>query len=499
MRISDFMERGMRPSMSNYIDAVPAHELLKDWKLEELVFNADEARKERKLNQVMILPSWFFEVLGNINNTDYVVVTGQRGSGKSAIRRSIADHCVSETGNSILGGSVMCISIDHDSTNWIRSYIENPKRSPVDYFCDEIVEKMIIAILTYREPQEIKDALSSRDFMLLERYLRILEKKHPDEIRELSSKILSSYKRVMDNDTVKTWISAITMFFKNEVTFATEEPVITPSINDIQSIINIVKKCGFDAVYVLVDEIDEYDETTGKPDFASEIIVPILSSINLLEKESIGFKFFIAAPVFSRLKSTSKKLNMEIRHDRTRPKPYVLEWSNSDIEKMYRLRLMTYSNGKIDSLQTFCADDLTNIDSTIVKFSYKNPRHMIRLCDTIIRYTARSANATDYKINSDVFIAALFEFCEATCSDAYPEKEHYIQAIIQNDEKIILASKFAKDNDIDIDKANTILSEMTGLGALKMQKKLSGETEYMIIDPKIIHLKENKRMDMNLE
>ena len=106
--------------MSSYIDAVPMNELLNEWNIDESVFNADEARKEKKLNEVMVLPDWFFEVLGNVNNTDYVVITGQRGSGKSAIRRSIADHCITKTGNSILGGSVLCISIDHDTPDWIR-------------------------------------------------------------------------------------------------------------------------------------------------------------------------------------------------------------------------------------------------------------------------------------------------------------------------------------------------------------------------------------------
>lgn len=481
----------MKRNMSSYIDAVPMNELLNVWNIEESVFDADEARKERKLNEVMILPNWFFEVLGNINNTDYVVITGHRGSGKSAIRRSIADHCVTRTGNSILGGSVLCISIDHDSPNWIRNYKQNNDKSSVECFCDEIVEKMIIAILTYKEPKDIKEILSRRDFMLIERYLLILEKKHPDEIRELSSKILSSYKRIMDNDAVKSWISAITMFFKNEVTFPTTETVITPSINDIQPIVNIIKKCGFDAVYILVDEIDEYDETTGKPDFASEIIVPILGSIGLLEKESIGFKFFIAAPVYSKLKDTSKKMNMEIRRDRTRPKPYVIEWSDSDIEKMYKLRLMTYSNKKVDSLQIFCDDDLDSIDKDIVKYSFKNPRHMIRLCNTIIRYTARSANATDFKITNQVFKEALYDFCETTCEDAYPEKDHYIYALVQNNGINISVEEFAENNEVGTEEASKILAEMTSLGALDMQKKLTGEIKYKIIDPKIIYLQEN--------
>lgn len=487
------MRRNMNKNFAiskNFTNAVPSTELLNAWGFEEHVFNADEARKEEKLEKVMLLPDWFFEVLGNADNTGYVIITGPRGAGKSAIRRSIADHCKTETGNDILGGAVLCISIDHDCPQWVNEIVKNPNKLSVDYFCEDVIERMIIAILTYKDFESIRAKLSNREIMLIERYLYQLEKKNPDEIREISTNLLSAYKKIMSNSVVKDWIKIITSVLGNEVSIDSD-PGETEPINDMQNVISILKKCDFAAVYVLVDEIDEYDQTSGKPDFASEIIVPILNSLNLLEKKSIAFKFFIAAPVFHRLKSTSAKLHMEIRNDRTRPKPYILSWSDTDIEKMYKMRLMAYSNNINNSLQAFCSDELKNIDGNIIKYSYMNPRHMIRLCDTIIRYAARKANAVNFQITLEIFDDALTEFCTSTCENVY-EKDHFINALIQYDKDTIDPDDFARENKTSADIADAALNELANLGALNMYVSLSETKSYKIIDPKIMYLRQKK-------
>ena len=108
------MERGMKSNMSNnHSSAVASSALLEKWGFEAGVFNADEARKETRLDSVMEYPDWFFEVLGNVKNLDFIIITGPRGAGKSSIRRSIAEHCRNQIRNDILGGNVLCVNIQH--------------------------------------------------------------------------------------------------------------------------------------------------------------------------------------------------------------------------------------------------------------------------------------------------------------------------------------------------------------------------------------------------
>ena len=54
-------------------DALPLRELYRQWNFDPAVFRADEARKEKRLGEVIILPSWFYDVLGDVGNTDFAV------------------------------------------------------------------------------------------------------------------------------------------------------------------------------------------------------------------------------------------------------------------------------------------------------------------------------------------------------------------------------------------------------------------------------------------
>lgn len=472
--------------MSNYLNAISQTALLTQWGFDCDVFNADEARKETRLESVMEYPEWFFEVLGNIKNLNFIIITGPRGAGKSSIRRSIEAHCRNSIGNDILGGNVLCINIDHDSPNWVKNFVLNTKKPSVDYFCEEILDQLIVAVLTYSHIEDIKKVLDKKEAFFLERHIYRLQEKRPDDISIMADRLLSKYKKLRNNDTIKDWVGILSEFFGNRVSFENRK-IETPAIDDLPTVLQIVKKCGFDAIYVLVDEIDEYDLTTGKPDFAAEIVVPILSSINLLEKESLGLKFFLSAPVYQRLNKTSKSMNMEIRYDRTlQPDPYVLEWSDDNIATMLKRRLMSYSDNKINSLNAFCASDIIDIDKEIVKYSFRNPRHMIQLCDRIVRYTARNANANAYRITKDTLDNALKDFCHWVTKNIYPEE--MLNAVISFCKTRFLDKEFANYNDITIDNSREVLDELTRLGALTSTSKLNGEKTYTVCDPRITYL-----------
>ena len=101
-------------------DALPIWELYQQWNLDSAVFRADEARKEKRLGEVIIQPSWFYDVLGDVGNTDFAVVVGARGAGKSAVRRYIAERSETELASTqYLRGDVLCITFDHDTPYWI--------------------------------------------------------------------------------------------------------------------------------------------------------------------------------------------------------------------------------------------------------------------------------------------------------------------------------------------------------------------------------------------
>ena len=471
---------------SNFRDAIPPSELLNRGGLENSVFDADEARKEKKLDSVMEFPTWFFEILGNKDDLDFVIVTGERGSGKSALRRSIANHCRTEIGNDILQGTILCINLDHDSPNWIKRSKESGK-SIAECFCEEIVEELAISIFSFVDKDDLKEKLLRDETYLLERYLLILKNKKPDEINVMAEKILSTYKKIKLNDEFSGLVTLFTGILGREVSINETKPQKVEPINDIQKLINILKKFGFDAVYVLVDEIDEYPETCNNPDFAAEVIASILSNINLLEKDSIGFKFFLPVQVYCRINDACERLGCEIRYDRTlHSEPYALRWNDDDILKILKKRLMIYSNNKINTFKNFASDDLAaEIDNLIVKYAYKSPRHLIQLCNRIVRFTARTANCTDNKITKSVFEEALSDYLKL-CWKIYPENS--LQGILEYGREKFSDAEFSEYFGVSLEDVKRLLNELVSLRALKSRMDIHNNNHYKIVDPRLLIL-----------
>lgn len=479
------MERTRRINLSNTY-AIPKSALLEHWGLEPQVFDADEARKEKKLSDVMELPSWYYEVLGNINDLDYVIVSGERGSGKSALRRNITQYCETEIGTDVLAGTVLCITMDHDSPNWIRQ--SQVKNIPiVDSFCQQICEELVISFFTFCDKKQYHDAVTKEEMLLLERYLYALKEKKPDEVKVMADSVLSVYKVIKGSEEFRDIISIIKGIFGKEIDIDSSTIVSINPLDDIQRLINIIVKNGFDAVYVLVDEIDEFPETGANSDYAAEVIASILSNLNLLEKGNLGFKFFLPVSVCLKIDEACRRLGKEIRYDRTlHPEPFCMRWTDKSMHDVLKKRLMAYSNNSINSLKEFASEDIGEIDDLIVKYAHHNPRHLIQLCDRIVRITARTAANTSFKITKSTFEQALDEFTKQL-SNIYPKKE--LQPILDMKKEQFTDEEFLQAAHADVDKEVVIsaLKNLEGLRAIKTKVNLDGHLRCKVIDPRIIY------------
>lgn len=488
------MEKTRRINLSN-IYAIPKSELLGRWGIESQVFDADEARKERRLSDVMELPEWYYEVLGNKNDLDFVIVIGERGSGKSALRRSITQYCETEIGNDILEGTILCITLDHDSPNWIKQSQER-NISIEESFCQQICEELVISFLTFCDNETIKSIVSDEEMFLLERYLYALKEKKPDEVKAMAESVLSVYKKIKSTEEFKDIIGLLNSILGKNIELSDDRSLSINPMNDIQRLVNMVLKKGFDAVYVLVDEIDEYPETSANVDYAAEVIARILSNINLLEKQYLGIKFFLPTNVYLRIEDACRKIKKEIRYDRTlHPDAYVMRWNDERMHDVLRKRLMAYSYNKINSLKDFATDEIENIDELIVQYAHQNPRHLIQLCDRVARITARTATHTDFKITPTTFEKALDEFV-AQLTNIYPKAE--LQPVLDLKKEIFTDEEYleASRANIEMNMIEKYLKDLEGLRAIKTKTSLDGHLRCRVIDPRILYLiKKNSEED----
>lgn len=496
MHIANSTERKVIHNMNNsYSDAIPVSETYKSWGFHQSVFNADEARKEERLDKVLQLPSWFFEILGNVSDEDFLVVVGVRGAGKSALRRNIALHCESEIGSSILEGNVLCITIDHDNPNWVSYAFQS--NSFYMAFCSELADRIALGILNRYTKVELHEKLDNIQLGLLERYINRLNLRKPEEAKSLLEKTRSKFKSALESEIFKNTVRIGTALVGSEIdisknTSQDTEFIYKQAFDDLDDLISVSRICGYDSIYILVDELDEYNETVRKPKKSAELLAPIICSPSLLEKRGLTFKFFLSEPVYNELISLCEERETEIRWDRTtHTDPYFLRWSDKDIHEMLSKRLRAYSEGNIkNSMKDCCNEELyNNIDSEIIKYAYCSPRHFIQLCSKLAIHTARVGNKTSRRITKEVFQTALYEFATRVCKDLYGQK--YVNTLIQLGLTRFTAEIAIEKLSIACDQVDEFIKIMVNSGGILKLEKI-GVTEFIVQDPRVIFLMDSQ-------
>jgi hypothetical protein len=324
--------------MSEALKAVSYRDLCLHWGLDQNVFDAVEARRERRLGQVMMLPNWYYEMRGDSDDTTFIVVVGARGSGKSALRRHMEEQVASEIFQDDLGGLVLTVTIDHDVRGWV-SEPEEPQLK-LRHFVKHIVELLTVAIVARFTRDELGNRLSSAQREQLDRHLISVSTIPSEQLDEMRKRTRSILKTVTGDDHFK---KAIEIAREVRGISAPEPAKSEPQEvdlalyeRDLPALVSMaIEDLGFAAIYVLVDELDEYDETQGDVRRAARLVVPLLTSRWLLEQPHLGLKFFLSEPIYFEVLRICEEDKKEIRWERSNhPEPFRLEWSYEVIKKM---------------------------------------------------------------------------------------------------------------------------------------------------------------------
>ena len=135
---------------------------------------------------------------------------------------------------------------------------------------------------------------------------------------------------------------------------------------------------GFDAVYILVDRVDETSITQNDANASFEFIQSLVLDLHVLETKSVAFKFFLWDQIRNRY------LDAGARTDRI--PLHVLNWNLKEMSTMLAERLKAYSDGRVSSLNDLLDGTLAyDIHSLVCILAAGSPRDMIRMCKAIVR------------------------------------------------------------------------------------------------------------------
>ncbi len=138
---------------------------------------------------------------------------------------------------------------------------------------------------------------------------------------------------------------------------------------------------GFSGVTVLVDKVDETQQTNNSANSTASLAYPLLASTHLLEVAGFGWVFFLWDKVLEEYKTPSMPVRLDKIANAT------IQWENTFLNDLVTERIKYYSNHKVTSFTQLCessVDTVSTLDN-IIQICMKSPRELIRVLDTIVR------------------------------------------------------------------------------------------------------------------
>ena len=383
--------------------------------LERLGFQANpfqftNADQEPRLNEYFVAPPYFASVYGEPSWPASCMVFAPRGAGKSAQRKMVEMRAPADT--------VLCITYDS---------FRNPRhRRLLDMTLSDhllsIARIAVVGLLTWTGERK--------------RAVRLLDANDRQALRALAVALLSAVRQAELQNALNSLrnLSTTAKELWNEHSWvlsgvlssigiagggvggalpraqvreaADEEPG-----ERLDTIGRLAKKLGVDAIYVLVDRVDETQETATSHDAAYHMIAPLMHELRVLEMSPFAFKFFLPdyiLPFFQQAGGRSDRIPN-----------YHTQWTNKELDHMMRRRLAAHSQAGRDSLEpllTVRRDERPALVRLTIHFAQKSPRDLIRIwgraVDEQLRMGPSSAG-----ISREAVVAGIDSFCHARAEE----------------------------------------------------------------------------------
>lgn len=471
-------------------------------------FTKVAGEKEELLQLYFVEPRYFSEALGDANHPKSYVIFGPRGGGKSAIRSMIEVYTNTEKFEDDIGGKVLSITYDDFTalrlgqlnTITLTDHVNEILKRGVANLALSLVEQGLVGDDLPVETRGIlrwyiDEYMTDLSRLELDSILRVLESKN-EKIRNLISNVMEIYNTLISvlklervdpskpTDVPKTKRDAIS------------------SIHVMETFTKLAEDAGYKAVYILVDKIDETDYTGGQSNKAARLVHSLLTNIRLLEIARGAFKFFLWENVKSHF-------GEELRTDRIKMKQ--TEWSDKDLERMLVGRIGAYSL-KRATIDTLFKDEIKNeIISMLVKLSFKSPRDLNRLMESIFAEAAAEATDDDYKIGRHAVMQGINKFAEERSEELYGNE--VVSRVVRMNKQLFTipdvaatfkitggreASEVEETSDrTATNKARNVVGKWKSCGIIEqlesgIQSDQSGRrrplNQYAVIDPRVVYL-----------
>lgn len=365
-------------------------------------FENNTAEREPDIATYAVRPPFLDRVQQSSYSKGIFVLTGSRGSGKSATRLTVAKTIWSQQPKPLVVPMI--------GFNIFRPFSQSS--IPLELFANQVMFLTIENILSWLSAQSDQTATS------------ILGKLKGDD-RALVHKLLSSFYLTRSENARKA--SANECFTTFDVSFAAQsrlwaekrwdqvatvmsnlasklgEKYFELDIGDPTAYAELLKRqtaegfgdpiyvfgkavelarlFGFTGITIHIDKVDETDWTATDVAAGARLIYPLLANIQLHEIDGLTWSFFLWDKVTSQLATST---GLPVRWDKI-PNGKIA-WNHDYLYELIQRRLQHFSAGRVSRLGQICEQGLDEKATlaSLIALSEASPRHLITLLDVML-------------------------------------------------------------------------------------------------------------------
>jgi len=368
-------------------------------------FGSREAESESaELGQYFVEYPYFDEVLGSGLQPRTTFLFADRGCGKSANRCMIEEYCRSQKTE----GNILVIPYK-DFRALLQAVGGDPARVTQRMHIHEILRQGVVGLLDhlhrhpqltqrlYRKNQPRWVALTPPTYLtpvFVNRLLRqvgglsagLTAARLQEAVRGQAWEGLSNMAKGEARVTVQ-----LLALLLNAPTTPDAEPTPSP-VEQLEEFIELLQFLGFNAVYILVDRVDELPETAKTPQAGVDLLRPLINDLALLELQHLAFKYFLPTEMQPAVEAATRIDRIIFRH---------VTWSDSDLQRLLETRLKAFSDNSISSLDQLSDIGLKDIDGLLIEQAVGSPRNLIRLGELVFSEHCRLLADERVEINAD--------------------------------------------------------------------------------------------------
>lgn len=370
------------------------------------------AEQEERLGDYFVQPPYFQSVLGDPSTPKSNVIFAPRGGGKTAQRLMIEREAIAPD------ATYLCLT--YDAFTSVASQGGGLSSHHV-----ELCRIVTLAILSYLEDDSV-EAIFLNDHE--RQIVKVAAQQFVGGLGLGEYKTAVGAVKTLGDKTGEFWkkyggpvAAGLALLMKKaglddvNVSVTLEQQAqdsgVTSSYYFLSQLVEIAKKLGWDAVYFLVDKVDETPRTTNNAEAAGKLILELVTDLPTLETPGAAFKFFFWDQMEDYLRVNG------LRGDRV--EVVNLGWTVDELSEMLSRRLAAFSDNKITSFNQL-VDEETPVDAhkVLVHLCHGSPRDMIRMARSIVKEHTRMPNEAS-AISSATLAKGIVDFSKESTLEKF--------------------------------------------------------------------------------